>query len=284
VLVRGGQKRILGLALATIWLITVLLSLGQSQEREKVAEGKYGRFRNGLPLERTPSQSWTLWRTPQGGFELVDQFVIADPAAQLSAHLGPKLLSRELRQELEGEIEQDELDVTLSPQKQPESLRIKGKRLLDGKPIDVVTCTIRHTETACAGLKGNSTLKTPEAHQFLFSFPFPMLLSSFLKTEPEKPGQVSKMKIAGLELGENPGKDRLTMVECEGQLSFLGPERYELGTESHNLNKYSLEILRFGKKQKPLNLTMWALPSGIVVAMEANVTPVERLQLVQYQN
>jgi hypothetical protein len=28
---------------------------------------------------------------------------------------------------------------------------------------------------------------------------------------------------------------------------------------------------------------MWALPSGIVVAMEANVTPVERLQLVQYK-
>lgn len=282
-LARGRKYSVLGLAFASLSLVIVSLSAAQSQERERVAEGKYGRFKSGLPAEKEPSQSWTLWRTPQGGFELVDQFVIADPAAQLALALGPKLLSREMRQELQEEVEQDELDVTLSPQKQPESLRIRGKRLLDGKPVDIVICSIRDTETVCKGIKGDVTLKSREAHRFFFSFPFPMLLTSFLKSTPESPGQIAAMRLAGLELGENPGKDKLTLVECDGKLTFLGRERYPLGTESYNLNKYSLEISRSRKRQKPLALTMWALPNGLVVAMESNVTPVERLQLVQYQ-
>jgi hypothetical protein len=283
VFARGGKYRVLGLTFASLWLVIVSLSAARSQEHEKVAEGKYGRFKNGLPAEKEPSQSWTLWRTAQGGFELVDQFVIADPAAQIALALGPKLLSREMRQELQGEVEQDELDVTLSPQKQPESLRIRGKRLDDGKPIDIVTCSISDKETICKGVNGDVTLKSPEAHRFFFSFPFPMLLISFLKGPPEGSGQVVAMKLAGLELGEKPGKDKLRLVECDGKLTFLGQERYPLGTESYHLNKYSLEIRRSRKSQKPLNLTVWALPNGLVVAMESNVTPVERLQLVQYQ-
>jgi hypothetical protein len=116
--------RIPGLLLAVLGatLATHVAAIGQSQQREKVAEGKYGKYRDGKLIDA--NQSWVLWRAPDGEYELEDRFHVADPVAELASKLGSTHLSAKLREELKGQLVQTELNARLSASLDPKYLEV----------------------------------------------------------------------------------------------------------------------------------------------------------------
>ncbi len=253
------------------------VAVGQSQQREKVAEGKYGKYRDGK-VTGEAGQSWVLWRTRDGKYDLEDRFHLANPAAELGAALGADLLSPRLRQEMHGEVAQTELDVGLSAELKPEHMTLKGTRLLDGKTVDIATCIIGEQEIKCKGMNGGAKLTNREAHEFLYSFPFPMLLGALLKRESKELGTRTPLNLSVLSL-EPYNKPKIKLVNCGGELTLVGMEQVQLGDRTYNVDKYVLEV---HSKAEPLNLTLW-LNQTLVVGMEVAGISGERLQLVEYK-
>ena len=86
----------LAILLSTVLLMLRISALAQG-EPQKLAEGKYLMTANGQPGQ---TQQWTLWRRPDGSYQLENHFHIANEAAEVVAALGPGHLSRELKAEL----------------------------------------------------------------------------------------------------------------------------------------------------------------------------------------
>jgi hypothetical protein len=101
--------RIIG-AISALVVASLGSAVGQSQQREKVSEGQYQKYREGK-LTREGNQSWTLWRMSDGRYELEDHFHLADVAAELLAAIGSQHLSPQLRQGIAGEMAQTGVDV-----------------------------------------------------------------------------------------------------------------------------------------------------------------------------
>ena len=99
--------------IATLRVASFGSVIAQSQQREKVSEGQYQQYREGK-LTRQGNQSWTLWRMPDGGYELKDHFYLGNPAAELAAAVGSQHLSPELRQKMAAQRSQTGVDVKLS--------------------------------------------------------------------------------------------------------------------------------------------------------------------------
>lgn len=254
------------------------LAVGQSQPREKVAEGQYGKYRDGK-LTAGTGQSWVLWRTADGQYELQDQFHLANPAAQLAAAIGSGHLSRQLQREVGDEVAQTEVDVRLSADLKPESLTVRGTRLTDSKPTEIANCVIGSHEIKCKGLTGTAKLSTHESRDFFYSFPFPMLVSGLLKRGPTELGERVAVNLSVLSLGPDVGKPKPKLANSEGELTLVAHEQIQLEDRTYNVNKYVLEI---HSKIDPLRLSLWA-NKNLVVAMEEASIPGERLQLVAYK-
>jgi hypothetical protein len=264
---------LLGACFASGWLLP---ASAQSPQHEKIIEGQYARLKNGQAIPGG-TQTWILWRNPQGGYELEDHFQIADPAAQLLKAMPPRLLSPQLRKELDEETSQTELDISLSADRQPTRLQVKGTRLLDGHPVDIATCEVREKDTRCKGIEENAKLAAKEPHELFYSFPFPMSLSSLVFRGPKVIGESVNSRLAVLTLG----KKGPSLDDAQGQLKFLGEESLQLGNKKFIVGKYFLEISPKG--EAPLRLTVWSSPQGIVLAMEDENIPGEKMALVQYK-
>jgi hypothetical protein len=271
--------RILRVLTAVLCLVVTAdnLAIAQSQQRAKVAEGKYGKFRDGK-LIGDADQTWVLWRGADGKYDLEDRFHLANPAAELLAAVGSDRLSAQLQQKMQGEVAQTELDVGLSAELKPEHMTLKGTRLLDGKTADIATCIIGEQEIKCKGMNGGAKLTNREAHEFLCSFPFPMLLGALLKRESKVLGARTPLNLSVLSL-EPYNKPKIKFANCGGDLTLVGKEQVQLGDRTYNVDKYVLDV---HSKVEPLKLTLW-LNQTLVVGMEVAGISGERLQLVEYK-
>jgi hypothetical protein len=146
-------------AIAALLVASFGSAVGQSQEHERVSEGQYQKYREGK-LTREGNQSWTLWRMPDGGYELEDHFYLGNPAAELAAAVGSQHLSPELRQEMAGQRSQTGVDVKMSTDFRVQSLIVRGTRVLDGKTVELETCLIVSQEIKCKGDSGGAKLNT----------------------------------------------------------------------------------------------------------------------------
>ncbi len=265
-------------ALIGIVLANFGVMLGQSQQHEKVSEGRYQKYRDGK-LTADGVQSWTLWRSSDGGYELQDHFYLANPAAGLAAAVGPKYLSPQLRQELAEEVAQTEVDVKLSAELKIESFTVKGTRLIDGKTVDLETCFTVGQKIRCKGQSGGAKLNEREPYEVFYSFPFPMLAVGLLQRVATHEGVPVPLTLAVMDLVPF-NRPKVRLASCRGLATLVGEEQIQLGERSYKVNKYVLEVY---SKTAPLKLTVW-LNKRLAVAMEEAGIPGERLQLVEYKN
>jgi hypothetical protein len=265
-------------ALTGIVLATFGLALGQSQQREKVSEGRYQKYRDGK-LTTEGVQSWTLWRSSDGGYELEDHFHLANPIGELTAAVGSQHLSPQLRQEMAGEVTQTEVDVKLSAELKIESLTVKGTRVVDGKAVDLETCFTAGHEIKCKGQSGGAKLNKNEPHEVFYSFPFPMLAVGLLQRAATQVGVSVPLTLAVMDLVPL-NRPKVKLASCRGLVTLIGEEQIQLGERSYKVSKYVLEV---DSKTEPLKLTVW-LNKRLAVAMEEAGIPGERLQLVEYKN
>jgi hypothetical protein len=265
-------------ALTGIVLASFGLALGQSQQREKVAEGRYQKYREGK-LTAEGVQSWTLWRSSDGGYELEDHFHLANASAEFLAAARSQHLSPQLRQEMAGQVAQTEVDVKLSAELKIESLTVKGTRLVDGKAVDLETCLTAGQEIRCKGQSGGAKLNKHEPHEVFYSFPFPMLAVGLLQRAATQVGVPVPLTLAVIDLVPF-NRPKAKLASCRGLVTLVGEEQLQLGERSYKVNKYVLEV---DSKTEPLKLTFW-LNERLAVAMEEATIPGERLQLVEYKN
>ena len=253
--------------------------VGQSQPNQKIAEGQYSRFHGGKPVEGS-NQTWALIRTADGKLVLQDEFNLPpDTAAQFLAGLaaagGSRRMSPELRRELEEQVTQTGLNVTLSADKKPESFKIKGKKLVDGRPADVLACSISEQDTKCKNSRGSIKSKHGEHHEFLYGFPFPMLMMPLVAHAQESANPDGGFKVNTLAADVK----KPVLVECDAKLTILGQESFKLGDRTYPVNKYDLQVCP--GKSDVMQFTLWSSPAGLVMALETNLAPGERLELVQ---
>jgi hypothetical protein len=265
----------------TICVLTFVLvgSGAAADQQQKLAEGKYAKS-IGEQIQQ-PSQDWALWRTADGGYELVDQFYVANPAASLEAAVGPKYLSPQLRGQLQKEVAQTELDLTLSGDWEAKFLVVKGQRLLDKAPIVLVDCKIQDSKTRCKGANGNAKLNGREIRQFLYSFPFPMLLTPLAIHSAKVPGQSAALKMQVLDF-ENFGVDGPSLIPADAALTYVGPEPYQAGSTVYSgVGKYTLAVVL--SKTTTLKLTFWSSSNGLVLEMRSESIPGESMRLVEFK-
>ncbi len=251
--------------------------VGQSQQREKVSEGQYQKYREGK-LTREGNQSWILWRMPDGRYELEDHFYLGNAAAELAAAMGSQHLSPQLRERMAGQTAQTGVDVKLSADFKVESLTVRGTRVLDGKAVELERCLIAGHEIKCKGESGSAKLNNYEPPGFFYSFPFPMLSVGLIQRAASGVGVPVPLKLAVMDLVpfDHP---RVKLSRCRALLTLVGEEQIQLGERSYATNKYILEVDSEGG---PLELTFW-LNERLVVAMSEEKLQGERLQLIEYK-
>lgn len=268
--------RIFG-AMAALLVASLSSAVGQSQQREKVSEGQYQKYREGK-LTREGNQSWTLWRMTDGRYELEDHFYLGNAAAELAVAIGPRHLSPQVQQEMAGQMAQTEVDVKLSSDLKIESLTVRGTRLLDRKAVELETCLIADEEIKCKGESGGAKLKNTEPHEFFYSFPFPMLSAGLIKRAATQVGVAVPLKLAVMDLAPYD-QPRVNLSRCRGLVTLVGEEQIQLGERSYTTSKY---ILAVDSKGEPVKLTFW-LSQRLVVAMSEDRIQGERLQLIEYK-
>ena len=264
-------------ALSALVFVSLGFAVGQSQQREKVSEGRYQKYREGK-LTAEGNQSWTLWRMADGRYELEDHFHLSNPAAEFTAAVGSQHLSPQLRQEMAGEMAQTEVDVKLSADLKIESLTVRGTRLLDEKAVELETCLIVGHEIKCKGESGGAKLNNNEPYEFFYSFPFPMLSVGLIQRASTQVGVPVPLKLAVMDLAPFD-QPRVKLSRCHGVVTLVGEEQIQLGERSYATNKYILEV---DSKAAPLKFSFW-LNKRLVVAMSEERLQGERLQLVDYK-
>lgn len=214
-------------ALSALALAFFGSAAGQSEQREKVSEGQYQKYREGK-LTPEGNQSWILWRLPDGRYQLEDHFHLSNPAAELAAMVGSPRLSPQLRQEIAGQMAQTEVDVKLSADWKIESLTVRGVRLLDQKAVELETCSIAGLEIKCKGESGGAKLNNDDPHDFFYSFPFPMLWVGLIERSATQVGAPVALKLAGMDLVPLD-QPRVKLFRCGGLVTLVGEEQIQLG-------------------------------------------------------
>jgi len=266
-------------AAGCILLLGSLCAAAQTPQREKVAEGKYLKTKNGQAIAGT-DQDWTVWRNPDGSLAMEDKFVVTNPAAELTAKIEAgtnKPLGASLRHDVENAVRQTGLQLTLSPDRTPRALTVTGNLVLSGKPVEALTCDVQSFVTTCKGLHGKRKLASKDPLLFFYSFPFPMLLSPVILHANLPISHDTTMKFAVATLNE----DSIELDEADAELRYLDNELLQVGDRKIGSAKYSLEVPQ--KDAAPLKLTFWAAANGLVLAVDIEGIPGTGLLLVQYK-
>src|SRR5262249_14634626 len=159
--------------LATIWrmdlisrfILSAVLAfptLAFSQEppaREKVAEGQFCQWNDGRPVSDT-MQAWTMWRTADG-YEVEDHLPI-DKSAAFAAMLGAAgtRMTAELDEEIRGGSMATDIHLRLSKQGAVQGLIVNGKKLKDGKDVQIANCQSADSDIVCKGHANTTRLKS----------------------------------------------------------------------------------------------------------------------------
>ena len=255
------------------WATNFLFS--QANQKERVAEGQYVRMKDGQSIAGS-TQSWVLWKSASG-YILEDRFHLAmNPALQLLLDVGPKHMSSELKQRLQTETTPTDLTMELNAELQGEKLLIGGERVLDGKPVKLLNCEPKSDETRCTGPKGTASLPRHNAEPILYSFPFPMIFSGFVRHDEHGIKQTtSTVKVAAVNYGAAEPTD--ATVEAK----YVVSETIRIGDRAFSANRYQIQVN--AQAGWSLKVTVWASNAGLVLALETPDFPGERVELVQYR-
>lgn len=256
--------------------LPVALAQGtQSAEKQKISEGVYVRLKDNLKVAGS-EQNWVLWRVP-GGFELEDHFQLqADPVDQLLSQLHSARLSPELRKELEASTTETDFVIRYGPDRRALVLTVHGKKLLDGKTVDLMKCEGAAKEVRCHGRDQHAKLRGQESSELFYAFPFPMLFSGWLVRAPVESIKDSPGKLAVLNYG-----DKLDLTQADLSVQSMEDETITLGDRQFQAHK--AKFIFSYQDRKPLELTIWYGAPGLVYALEGGGPAGERMALVEYK-
>jgi hypothetical protein len=260
-------------AFSFLSLQTTFAQESPSSEKQKICEGQYVRLKDNLRIEGS-EQNWILWRLPDG-YELEDHFQLqVDPAAQLLSQLGAVKIGPELRKELESKASETDFVVRYGPDRRPQSLTVHGKKVLDGRAIEMVKCEVNAKEVRCQSRDQRAKLRVQESDEFFYAFPFAMLFSAWLPKSAGVPTE--KSKLAVLNYG-----DKLDLTSAERSVQSVEDETLTVGDRQFQAHKAKIIITY--QDRKPLELTIWYGAPGLVYALEGGGPRGERMALVQYK-
>jgi hypothetical protein len=242
---------------------------------EKLAEGGF----ETVPAAQLtdPTQSWTLWREPNGKLRLENHFALfEDPALMMMAGIGPRYLDPKLKESLTGKVGLTELEVLLTPDWQPERLVLRGVGVGDGSQVEVVNCKVSKTEVSCRGLKRDAKFKKSGPRELLYSFHFPLLLRSLALRAKAAPSQTATIPVVELRVG----KDGPELFEAESKVTYAGEEVLSLGDHRFNARKFSIETT---SKAGTLNALLWLSGNDVVLAAQNQDPTLQRVLMKRFK-
>lgn len=205
--------------------------------------------------------------------------LLLNQIASSGVRMDPKL-REEIQKKARSSVSQTDLFIEYGANHRPSSLLIRGTRVSDGKPVDVVKCGIEDEKVLCKGTEGKAKMALPESGELFYSFPFPMLVRAWF---PEPPAAAAaKAEERELIVLEYPQQAAvLSKAACHIQL--LPDEVIPLGEQQFHAHKARISVRYEAKDARPTEFTVWYLGQGPILAMETETVSDERMALVQYK-
>ncbi|MGH9743391.1 MAG: hypothetical protein ACRD51_13685 [Candidatus Acidiferrum sp.] len=251
----------------------------QSVQKQKISEGQYVRLKDNLKVAGS-EQNWILWRLPSG-YELEDHFQSqGNPADQLLSQLRGANLSPELRKDLETAVAETDIVMRYGSNRRPQTLIVRGKKLLDGKAVEMVNCKVETHEVRCIGMGRHAKLHIQESEEFFYAFPFPMLLGEWFTSSTASAMESSLSTLAILDTPIE-SEYKPILAQAERNIQSEGDEALIIGDREFQAHKGKITLSY--RDKNPLPLTIWYGGPGLVYALEGGGPAGERMALVQYK-
>jgi len=239
-------------------------------ERMKVAEGEYVVLEGANGGAVGPfgeeiynfHETWTLWRTAKGGYEVEGE----------RRFESPKDITRSAR--FQAELSRDLTLIGLT-----EFSRLRWRR--DSGPL---TCKFLPKEFDCSSnakdRQNDIDLKIPMEHPFGLFWPISALSLSGITREAERDAhQTTPIQLVSI---EQPSADiPVNPIIREGELRYLGDENIDIAGQSHRAFKFSIKVALSPE------LVVWTSPKGVLLKVgiqhEGKDWPEESMKLVRFQ-
>jgi hypothetical protein len=239
-------------------------------ERMKVAEGEYVVLEGANGGAVGPfgeaiynfHETWTLWRTAKGGYEIEGE----------RRFESPKDITRSAG--FQAELSRDLTLIGLT-----EFSRLRWRR--DSGPL---TCKFLPKEFDCSSnakdRQNDIDLKIPMEHPFGLFWPISALSLSGITREAERDAhQTTPIQLVSI---EQPSADiPVNPIIREGELRYLGDENIDIAGQSHRAFKLSIKVALSPE------LVVWTSPKGVLLKVgiqhEGKDWPEESMKLVRFQ-
>ena len=239
-------------------------------ERTKVAEGEYVVLEGANGGAVGPfgeeiynfHETWTLWRTAKGGYEVEGE----------RRFESPKDITRSAR--FQAELSRDLTLTGLT-----EFSRLRWRR--DSGPL---TCKFLPKEFDCSSnakdRQNDIDLKIPMGHPFGLFWPISAFSLSGITREAERDAhQATPIQLVSI---EQPSADiPVNPIIREGELRYLGDENIDIVGQSHRAFKFSIKVALSPE------LVVWTSPKGVLLKVgiqhEGKDWPEESMKLVRFQ-
>jgi len=241
-----------------------------SSELTKVAEGEYVVLEGANGGAVGPfgeeiynfHETWTLWRTAKGGYEVEGE----------RRFESPKEITRSAR--FLAELSRD---LTLTGV--TEFTRLKWRR--DSGPL---TCKFLRKELDCSSnakdRQNNIDLRIPMEHPFGLFWPISAFSLSSITREAERdPHRATPIQLVSIE--QPSAGIPVNPVIREGELRYLGGENIDIAGQPHRAFKFSIKVALSPE------LAVWTSPKGVLLKVaiqhEGKNWPEESMKLVRFQ-
>src|SRR5579859_423513 len=241
-----------------------------SSELTKVAEGEYVVLEGANGGAVGPfgeeiynfHETWTLWRTAKGGYEVEGE----------RRFESPKEITRSAR--FLAELSRD---LTLTGV--TEFTRLRWRR--DSGPL---TCKFLRKELDCSSnakdRQNNIDLKIPMEHPFGLFWPISAFSLSGITREAERdPHRATPIQLVSIE--QPSAGIPVNPVIREGELRYLGGENIDIAGQPHRAFKFSIKVALSPE------LVVWTSPKGVLLKVaiqhEGKNWPEESMKLVRFQ-
>lgn len=239
-------------------------------ERTKVAEGEYVVLEGANGGAVGPfgeeiynfHETWTLWRTAKGGYEVEGE----------RRFESPKDITRSARFLVELSRDLTLTGVT-------EFSRLRWRR--DSGPL---TCKFLPGEFDCSSnakdRKNDISLRIPMDHPFGLLWPISAFSLSTITREAERDArQATPIQLVSI---EQPSADiPVNPMIREGELRYLGGENIDIAGQPHRAFKFSIKVALSPE------LVVWTSPKGILLKVgiqhEGKDWPEESMKLAHFQ-
>jgi hypothetical protein len=243
----------------------------KASERTKIAEGEYAIYEEGNGGAVGPfgeevydfHESWTLWKTPQGRFEIEGERKFRSPG------------DVEHKNRFSGELSRD-----LTAIRMTEFAPLKWRP--DSGPV---SCEFLPKELHCFSEardpKKSADLRVPLDRPFAVFLPIaPFSLSGLTREAERDSTHVTPVQLVSI---EQPNQnDAVRPMILSGELQYVGQEKIQAAGQEWNAYKFSLKV-PFHQR-----FLIWASTKGILLALAFEHThanwPKEGIKLMRFKN